>query len=71
MSADGTGLANASRDAGQDLGPVWSLTGDYVAFVSDRAGSRDIFTMNADGSGVVQTTAEQGAEEAPVWRPSS
>ena len=34
-----------------DGGPVWSPTGEAVAFNSDRAGNLDIFLRQADGSG--------------------
>lgn len=33
-----------------DSYPIFSPNGDSIAFISDRTGSRDIFTMNTDGS---------------------
>ena len=35
----------------RDRRPVWSPSGDEVAFSSDRAGNQDIFLRQADGSG--------------------
>ena len=71
VNTDGTGLANMSVDPSRDLSPAWSPAGDYLAFVSDRAGTRDIFTINADGTGLVSITTDGvRQEDGPVWRPS-
>ena len=44
----------------------WGQAGDRIAFVSDREGTPDIWTMNVDGSNPVNLT--QGQECAsPVW----
>ena len=39
-----------------------------IAFVSNRAGSNDIFSANLDGSGLVNLTASAGVDELkPAW----
>ena len=46
----------------------WGQAGDRIAFVSDREGTHDIWTMNVDGSDPVNLT--QGRECAsPAWSP--
>jgi len=40
-----------------------------IAFMSDRAGNRDIWVMNADGSGVSQLTSDPGIDDQPSWSP--
>jgi len=70
VRSDGSDLRNVSNDAGNDAGPVWSRSGKYLAFVSERSGTKSIFTVNADGSGLVRVTADEGGgDDAPAWRP--
>ena len=40
-----------------------------IAFVSDRSGNNDIFTMNDDGSDVIQVTTDPGSDVSPSWSP--
>lgn len=40
-----------------------------IAFVSDRAGNLDIYTMNSDGGDVVQLTDDPSADRDPAWSP--
>jgi len=40
-----------------------------IAFLSDRAGSRDIFVMDSDGSNVQQLTDHAAADGLPSWSP--
>jgi hypothetical protein len=48
--------------------PVWSPSGDRMAFMSFRDGDTEIFTMAADGSGVVNVTNEHpAADRDPDW----
>ena len=43
---------------------------DYkIAFVSDRAGHSDVYTMNSDGTGVTQVTHTRLLAMVPVWSP--
>jgi len=40
-----------------------------IAFVSDRDGNREIYTVNSDGTGLVRLTNDPAKDEAPVWSP--
>uniref|UniRef100_Q01RH0 Transcriptional regulatory protein-like protein n=1 Tax=Solibacter usitatus (strain Ellin6076) TaxID=234267 RepID=Q01RH0_SOLUE len=52
----------------RDNNPQYSPDGTKVAFVSDRAGSLDLWVTNADGSSPFQLTS-QGAQSTPRWSP--
>ena len=41
-----------------------------IAFVSDRHGNEEIYTMNPNGSGVVRLTNNAADDLAPVWSPN-
>ena len=67
MNADGSGQKLLTRGGSQ---PTWS-PGGRIAYVSDRAGSLDIWVMNADGSGQRNLTRGTGRRESqPVWSPA-
>jgi Tol biopolymer transport system component len=59
MRPDGTGLINLTNDPAHDVDPYWSPDGKRIAFLSDRAGYMQVFTMNADGSDVFQVTRRE------------
>lgn len=79
MNADGTGVVDLSSVSVPvppvrnrvfcDRLPVWSPDGSKVAFVSDRDGNWEIYSMNADGTGVRRLTDSPGADSAPCWSP--
>ena len=48
---------------GDDFAPVWSPDGTRIAFVSDRAGSYDIWAMDADGANPTRLTTQAGADD--------
>ena len=51
-------------------GPAWSTNGRWIAFVSDRDGSDDVFVMRPDGSGIENLTRTPELEEShPSWTP--
>ncbi len=53
-------------------GPVLLLGApkdDRIAFLSDRGGQVDIWTMKTDGSDVKQVTNDAADDEDPVWSP--
>ena len=43
--------------------------GGRIAFISNRGGDYEIYSMNADGSGVVQLTDDDFGGEQPAWSP--
>ena len=56
MNADGSRQKRLTDNLAEDFYPAWSPDGQQIAFVSNRAGSRDIWVMNADGSNPKQVT---------------
>ncbi len=52
-----------------DFDPTWSPDGSKLAFVSNRGGGFQIFTMNADGSNVQRLTNEPADNYQPAWSP--
>ena len=54
MNPDGSEQVNLTKHRADDLGAVWSPTGDKILFVSDRQGTRvrDLYLMNPDGTNV-------------------
>ncbi len=56
-------------DTGFDWGPTWSPDGEQIAFVSDRDGDLDIYTMDPDGQNVRQLTDMNSNDVAPDWSP--
>jgi Phosphodiester glycosidase/WD40-like Beta Propeller Repeat len=54
---------------GFDASPAWSSDGSQVAFVSDRSGSPQIWTMDAAGSSEIQVTADACFVANPDWAP--
>jgi hypothetical protein len=50
--------------------PVWSPTGNTIAFVSPEPGNDEIFVINADGSGLTRLTTNQWEwDKHPSWSP--
>lgn len=67
---DPNGTGRRTLSGSRDKLPKWSPNGRRIAFVSDRDGSQQIYTMNPDGSGVIRLTSE-GENTEPVWSPDS
>jgi TolB protein len=49
--------------------PRWSPDGKKIAFVSNRSGNFDIYTMNADGSEITRLTNNPADDSYPSWSP--
>ena len=47
INADGSAPTSLTNNAAHDFSPAWSPDGSRIAFVSDRDGNREIYTMNA------------------------
>lgn len=63
-------VVNLTNDAAhEDIDAAWSPDGSRLAFVSDRGGQWDIWTMNPDGSDVRQLTNTGSRELHPRWSP--
>jgi dipeptidyl aminopeptidase/acylaminoacyl peptidase len=52
---------------GYDGSPSWSPNGARIAFVSDRSGTPQLWTMNADGSAQTQRTFDPCFVSNPDW----
>jgi hypothetical protein len=53
-----------------NLGPAWSPNGSRIAFMSNRPGNNEIYTMRSDGTGVVRLTNNQVNDSSPDWSPA-
>jgi TolB protein len=68
---DGTVLSQITQDVYKDRAPRWSPDGKKIAFLSDRSGRYEAWTINPDGSGLEQIThtSEDRWAQAPIWSP--
>ena len=67
FAADGSGLANISRNPAFDGWPMWSPDGRRIAFASNRSSSYQVYVMDADGSDVRLVANTDGRATAPQW----
>jgi TolB protein len=66
---DGRSLRPLTAGDSIDVGPAWSPDGERIAFVSDRAGSPQIYIMDADGSNQRRLTFQGTYNTHPAWSP--
>ncbi|MBV7327238.1 hypothetical protein KFU94_03080 [Chloroflexi bacterium TSY] len=66
-ASNGINITKDSR--ANDLLPAWSPDGEKIAFVSDRDGNSEIYTMNPDGSEIVRLTSDPASDWTPTWLP--
>ena len=52
-----------------DESPAWSPDGNYLVFLSDRAGDPELYLMRADGTGQTRLTHAKGPDWLPRWLP--
>jgi WD40 repeat protein len=57
-----------SEDGMGNIDPAWSPDGSYLAFVSNRGGSSEIWVVNLDGSNLRQLTKNDHQVRFPNWR---
>jgi TolB protein len=70
IDSDGTDLRQLTSAAGNNDYPAWSPDGRKLAFISDRTGVEQVYTMRPDGARVRQLTFQPIAhDQLPDWRP--
>ncbi len=70
MDSDGGNRVRlGSGQSGFLAAPTWSPDGTRLAFVSDRDGHDDIWSMNSDGSDPVNLTPDEAKDHSPAWSP--
>lgn len=62
-------LKQVTFETGFSRQPSWSPSGQSIAFVSDRAGTPDVWIKNIADQSLVQVTRSAWAETAPAWSP--
>jgi TolB protein len=70
MNADGSELHQLTYDSTRNTSPIWSPDGSNIAFVSERDGTEEIYSINPDGTNYKQLTNVPGyVFRTPVWSP--
>jgi Tol biopolymer transport system component len=76
INADGSGSTRIVKDTPifssfayppEASGPSWSPDGTRLAFVSDRDGNAEIYTVGASGGAVTRLTNDPAADTLPTW----
>jgi hypothetical protein len=68
-AVEGRTVTQITSDPSDDMMPAISPDGRQIAFVSNRTGNWDIFTMSVDGGPPTQITFESAARLRPQERP--
>ena len=68
MNPDGTGPKLITSDA-SDAAPSASPDGSRIAFMSQRDGNWEIYSVNVDGSDLRRLTEDHGQDGLPDWSP--
>jgi tetratricopeptide (TPR) repeat protein len=71
-SSDGVNNTQVTDNHTDEYDPVWSATGDRIAFVSNHTGNDEIWVMRADGSEPRQLTFNDWQwDKHPTWAPDA
>lgn len=68
MDADG-GNKKQLTTGGDARLPLWQPQGDRIAYLVDRSGNREIWTMQSDGTGKTQVTFSEASVSGYSWSP--
>ena len=63
-----TNLIQLTTDASNDYSPDWSWANNKIVFISDRDGSKGIWTINPNGTNLFKVTSASNAM-SPRWSP--
>jgi len=64
-------LRRLTFSTASDISPTWSPTGRQLAFVSDRGGTPQIYTMDAEGTNVQRVSfGGSNWHDSPAWSPA-
>jgi hypothetical protein len=66
---DGSFPVQLTYDPG-DTNPAVSPDGKTVAFMSQRSGDWDVYSVNIDGTDLAQLTSDSGNDGLPAWAPN-
>jgi Tol biopolymer transport system component len=71
VQPDGGRFRRVTDDSARDREPRWSPDGREIAFVSNRGGRFEVWTIHPDGSGLRQVTdgSPRGGVIYPAWSP--
>ena len=70
MNSSGTNIGLTQlTNAGSNYNPVWSPTDDTIAFMSDRDGNYEIYTMDSNGGNQQNLTNDPAWDSNPDWSP--
>ena len=67
---DGLEETRLTHGGFDDHSPVWHPNSKGLAFVSNRDGNPEIYTMQADGAEQHRLTSNKAEDVSPVWSPS-
>ena len=68
VNRDGSGMRQLTNHASNNTTPTWSPSGTQIAFVSDRTGQPQIYTIGVDGTGFTRLSADYS--DRPTWSPA-
>ncbi len=68
MYGDGSGLKALTSDP-KDTAPGAAPDGNIIAFMSDREGDWEIYTVGVDGEGPTRLTDDAATDGLPTWSP--
>ncbi len=69
MDIDGSGVQPLFQSESDETSPVWSPSGNNLAFVSKRDGNREIYVMDRSGQNPKNITNHPDDDWTPAWSP--
>jgi murein biosynthesis integral membrane protein MurJ len=70
VAGDGADPTQLTSDDFDDDWPTWSGDGERIAFVTDRDGNSEVYSMRADGTEQANITSHPGEDHEPNWSPA-